>query len=131
MGKGPGGSFRLLRTSPFDGTTEEVARFGHTGLFESHWLVSDHDGRVIVAASSSQLRRHVLVRVRLRDEVDEQLLHVEDAYAAKGELLAAPRVSAVDLALMVRASPDAAPTRPSFTRFPGEKGSPEHLGGCF
>ena len=131
IGQGWGRSFRLLRVSPFGGSVEEIARFPRTGVFDSHWLVSDHDGRILVAASSSLLRRHALVKVRLDDAENGHRLQVEDAYAAPGELLAPPRVSAIDLSLVVQRTPQSVPTRTSHFRFPGEHGNWAHLGGCF
>ena len=124
-------SFRLLRVSAFGSTVQEVARFPRTGLFDTHWLVSDHDGRILVAASSALLRRHVLVKVRYDETETKRRLLVEHAYGAPGELLAAPRVNAVDLELIVQRRPSEVPTLSSHLEFPGAAGTYAHLGGCF
>jgi hypothetical protein len=131
VGHGWGRSMRLLRVSPFDGTVEEVARFPRSGLFDNHWLVSDHDGRLLVASSSSVFRRHLLVKIRLRQTDQGSKLDVERTFFGKGELLAPPRVSNAELGLVVQRSPKERPERESYPSFPGEKGQSGHLGDCF
>jgi hypothetical protein len=127
-------SYRLLRVSPFDGSVDEVARFPRLGLFDTHWLVSDHDGRILLAASSSLLRRHVLVKLRIagvEEEGGSGELRVEGVYGERGELLAPPRVSEQDLALIVQRTRQDLPTVTRFLRFPGKKGSQHDLNDCF
>jgi len=38
-------------------------RLAGTWVFDRHWLVSDRDGGVLVATSSSKLNKHVIVRI--------------------------------------------------------------------
>ena len=117
--------------SPTGDTVEEMARFPRTGLFDNHWLVSDHDGRMIITASSSTARRHLLVGVRLRQGANGSKLDVDGVLSGKGDLVAPPRVSNAELSLIVQRSSKERPEWQSYPELPGEKGHWGHLGGCF
>jgi hypothetical protein len=66
--KGPPGfaKVRLISVDPVSGQVKEWAAWPNLGVFEERWLLTDQDGQLLLASSSSALRKHTLSRVEVK-----------------------------------------------------------------
>lgn len=54
---------RLSRLEPGTGVVEVLGEWSRTEKFDRHWLILDRDGRVLLAASSEKVNKHVVLRL--------------------------------------------------------------------
>jgi hypothetical protein len=57
---------RLLSIDPVSGVVKEHASWPNLGVFEQRWLLTDQDGNLLLASSSSALRKHTLTRIEVK-----------------------------------------------------------------
>jgi hypothetical protein len=124
---GMGRFARLVRITPGTGQVEEVGRWSMSGLFDSHWLVLDQDGSVLVAASSRRLRKHGIVRIR----ADRNGAKVDRVLMGTGALGMAPWVDASGYALPIWQSSTKLPKVVRRATLGGSMGTWRDVGQCF
>ena len=95
---------RLVRVHPETGEHELLGAWPRprgwfqSRLFESHWLVVDQDGGVLVVASSMPFRMHAVIRVAL----DGPGPRVEGIRFAEGHLASVPVVDVAGYSFVVQ-----------------------------
>jgi hypothetical protein len=117
---------RLTRVDPGTGEAEELGKWPRFGLFDQQWLVLDDEGNVVVAASSSMLRKHTLVRIRL----DGPSRHVDRVYVGRGVLAMSPWVDASGYALPISQKAGKLPKVVRLETLSGRNGTWGDMGGC-
>ncbi len=78
---------RLTRVNPVSGQVEMLGTWPRLRIFDSHWLVIDRDGTVLLAASSQKVNKHVVIRI---DNATQP--HVDNVYLGQHALALAPLV---------------------------------------
>ncbi len=78
---------RLLRVDPNSGASSALMSWPKLGLFDKQYLVTDRDGKLLIAASSDERRKHLIVRL------DAASLQVDAVMPRKGPLAMRPVVT--------------------------------------
>jgi hypothetical protein len=86
-GAGPPNKVRLLSVQVETGASEVHLIAPRRGLFDSHWLVADQDGRLLLVASSRLAKRHVVLQLDAGEK-----LNLRGILRGKGALAFAPAV---------------------------------------
>ncbi len=111
---------RLVRIRPSNGAVHIVGEWTSARLFDRHWLRVDADGAVLLAASSSKLTKHVLVRLVSEDGQ----VRVDGLHAGNWDLMVEPGVDSRGITLVKRSHPTKGPRveRVDHVRAPGAWG---------
>ncbi len=78
---------RLLRINPNTGASSALMGWPKLGLFDKQYLVTDRDGKLLIAASSDERREHLIVRL------DAASVQVEAIMPRRGPLAMRPVVT--------------------------------------
>ena len=116
---------RLSTVDPMTGKTALVGQWPRLKHYDAHWLLVDHDGSVLLVASSQKLRRHSVFRLKTTGS-GALLLRT-----ASGFLPWAPVVDLAGYGFVVQDSPSAAPRMVRVTGLgPVKPVSESELGSC-
>lgn len=121
-GQGKNARARLSRLQPGTGVVEVLGEWSRTGKFDQHWLILDRDGRVLLAASSEKVNKHVVLRL---DAVGGAL-QVVNSFAGQHALALRPLVDAEGYGFATRI---AAHKMPVVVRLKALTGGIGHWGG--
>jgi hypothetical protein len=80
---------RLVRIDPDSGVTQVVGFWPRLSNYDQYWLVNDLEGNLLLVASSSKQKKHILVRLSATPTVA-----VTGSYTGKHSLAFAPVVDA-------------------------------------
>jgi hypothetical protein len=120
VGSGKVWKRRLVRIRPSDGAVHIVGEWTSARLFDRYWMRVDADGAVLLAASSSKLTKHVLVRL----VSDQGQVRVDGVHAGTWDLMVEPGVDSRGITLVKRSHPTKGPRveRVDHVRAPGAWG---------
>jgi hypothetical protein len=96
---------RLYRVEPYLGLVKLVGKWPRLGLFDELWLGLDHDGQVLLAASSTKLDKHAIVRLEAKPYDTSAPLRLSMHLGNKA-LAAPPLVHAAGYSLALRSKSD-------------------------
>jgi hypothetical protein len=122
---GPVKMGRLARVDVATGSAEVIGKWPRVRLFDRYWLVADRDGALLFTASSSKLRRHFVIRIRL----DAPHPRVAGVHMGGFELVGPPVVDGDGYWLVGKAKADTMHAVRAAT-LQGSTGGWGHVGAC-
>ena len=122
LGEGKSARARLSRLQLGTGMVEVLGEWSRTGKFDRHWLILDRDGRVLLAASSEKVNKHVVLRL----DAAAGGLQVVNSFAGQHALALRPLVDAEGYGFATRI---AAHKMPVIVRLKALTGGIGHWGG--
>jgi hypothetical protein len=125
VGLGPIRFARLARIDPLTGQTQTVGAWPRLRPFDRQWLAVDRDGSVLLVASSTKLKKHAVIRIRVAPPHP----HV-DRVRLGGFPLAGPIVVDDDGYWLVGTSATGVPQPVRLGALQGSTGNWDHVGAC-
>lgn len=125
--KGAATFVRLSRILPGTGDVDVLGTWARHKKFDRHWLVMDKDWSVLVVASSTQLRRHVVVRI---DQAGPPP-RANEVRFGRGALAFAPSVDTEGYSFPIQEQPNRLPITMRLQHLGGTPGHWQDLHQCF